>query len=181
MEKGTLSYSVHVKGELEQVMSCPIGIYYVDFKNELFYLEPKEGLSRKEAMLTAMAIAVAAAQKGIKNGKAVLAIHERFALLPEKHVKKDGDKYVYDFYIQGDMHDYITEDSMGVLYGDEENKVYFFEPKLKGFLAPILKRKFFEGILENRKSEDEEKKAMAIGVREILKDWTELDENDIVR
>jgi hypothetical protein len=181
MEKGTLNYSVHIKGELEKVMSCPVGIYYVDFKNELFYFEPKEGLDRKMAMVTAMAISVMASHRDIENGKAIRAIHENFEHIPEKHVKKEGDKYIYDFRVEGEMHDYITEDSMGVLYGDEENKVYFFEAKLKGFLAPILKRKFFEGILENRKSEDEEKKAMAIGVREILKDWTELDESDIVR
>jgi hypothetical protein len=181
MEDKKLSYSVHVKGELEKVMSCPVGIYYVDFKNELYYFEPKEGIDRKTAMITAVAFAVMASRRGIENGKAIRAIHENFEHLPEKHVNKDGDKYTYDFFISGDMHEFVSEDSMGSLYGDEEKKVYFFEAKMKGFLAPILRKKFFEGILNRLKSEDPEEKAMAIAVREILKDWTELDEDDIIR
>jgi hypothetical protein len=128
-----------------------------------------------------MGISVMAANHGIKNGEVVKAIHESFEPLPEKHLKKDGDKYLYDFYIQGDMDAYVSEDTLGILYGDEKNEVYFFEAKHKGFMAPILRKKFFKGIAEDLKSEDGEKRSAAVAIGTICKEWTELDEEDIVR
>jgi hypothetical protein len=181
MKDKKLSYSVHVKGELVKAMSCPVGTYYLDIKHELYFFEPKEGVEREHALAIATGISVLAAHRGIKNGKVVAAIHERYAHLPEKHVKKDGDKYLYDFYIQGEMDAYVTEDTLGILYGDQENEVYFFDSKYKGFMEPILKKKFFDGIAKDLESKEAERRAAAIAVEEIKHDWTELDENDIVR
>jgi hypothetical protein len=181
MEDKKLGYSVHVHGELEKAISCPMGVYYVDIKNHFYHFEAKEGLDRKHALVLAMGIAVMAANEGIKNGHIVKAIHESFESLPEEHLKKEGDKYLYDFYIQGDMHAYVTENTLGILYGDEKNEVYYFEAKHKGFMTPILRKKFFEGIAKDLKSEDSEKRAAAVAVGTICKEWTELDEEDIVR
>ena len=181
MEEKKLSYSVHIHGELERAISCPVGVYYVDVKNQFYHFEPKEGIDRKLALIAAVGIAVMAADQGIKNGQVVKAIHENFESLPEKHLKKEGDKYLYDFYIQGDMGAYVTENTLGILYGDEKNEVYFFEAKHKGFMAPILKKKFFEGIAKDLKSEDSEKRSAAVAIGTICKEWTELDEEDIVR
>jgi hypothetical protein len=103
MEDKKLSYSVHVHGELVKAISCPVGVYYVDLKNHFYHFEAKEGLDRKHALVLAMGIAVMAANEGIKNGHVVKAIHEDFESLPEKHLKKEGDKYLYDFYIRNDQ------------------------------------------------------------------------------
>ena len=181
MEEKKLSYSVHIHGDLEKAISCPVGIYYVDFKNQLFYFEPKDGLDPKPAEMTAKLVSILAAGRNIKVGKEVMAIHETCERLKPEHIKKDGDKRSYDFYVQGEMDLFVEEPTLGGLYGDYDKEVFFFEPKHKGFMIPILKKKFFEGIAQDLDSKDGDRKAAAIAVGEIHEKWTELDEEDIVR
>ena len=181
MEEKKLGYSVHIHGDLEKAISCPMGVYYVDLKSQLYYFEPAEGLDEKPAELTSMIVSVIAAHRDIKTAKVVMAIHENFERLKKDQVSKQDDKYHYDFYVQGEMEAFVTEDTLGTLYGDHENEVFYFEPKHRGFMAPILKKKFFEGIAADLKSKDEENRVAAEAIGEIYENWTELDDEDIVR
>jgi hypothetical protein len=181
MEDKKLGYSVHIHGDLEKAISCPMGVYYVDLKNRLYFFEAAEGLDEKPAAITSMIVSVIAAHHDIKTAKIVMALHEHFERVKKEHVSKQGDKYHYDFYVQGDMYAYVSEDTLGILYGDDEKEVYYFEAKHKGFMAPILKKKFFEGIAKDLKSEDSEKRSAAVAIGTICKEWTELDNEDIVR
>jgi len=180
MEEKKLSYSVHIHGVMEKAISCPVGVYFVDFKSRLYYFEPKAELDPKVAETTSKIVAVLAASKGIKTGKEVMAIHDACEKLKADQVKKDGDKYTYDFYVKGEMKAFVAEDTLGTLYGDYENEVFYFEPKHKGFMIPILKKKFFEGISADLESKDADRRAAAVAVGEIHENWTELDDEDIV-
>lgn len=179
MEK-TLKYSIHIYGELEATVRCPLGTYYVDIKNKVYYFKAKEGIPYPVALAAAEAIATIAATKHVKSAIPVLLIHEECALLKEEYVQEKDGKFIYDFRIEGEMEEFVKS-KVGSLYVDTKKKVFYFESVKKGFMEPILEKKFYEGIEADLDSEDPEKKLGAEYVTKIIEDWSELDDEDIVR
>jgi len=180
MEK-TLKYSVHAHGELEEAISCPLGTYCVDVKTKFYYFKSaKKGMPDEVANAASEAMAHIAVLKGAKSAVAALIIHEKFELLKKEDVEEKDGKLIYDFTIGGELTEYV-ETKYGSLYGDPEKSAFFFDASKKGFMEPILKKKFMEGIEADLDSDDPEEKLGAECVMDIIKNWTELDEDDIVR
>ena len=180
MEK-TLKYSVHIYGELEEAIECPLGKYYVDLKNRMFFFKAaNEGLPYKVIVKAAEAMANIAVAKHAKSAIPALVVHRECALLNEEDVKEKDGKFTYDFRIEGEMQEYV-ETKVGSLYADSKVETFYFDSAKKGFMEPILKKKFYEGVKADLDSEDPEKQLGAECVMEIIKDWTELDDDDIIR
>jgi len=180
MEK-TLKYSVHAHGELEEAISCPLGTYCVDMKTKFYYFKSaKEGMPDEVANAASEAMAHIAVLKGAKSAVAALVIHEKFELLKKKDITEKDGKLIYDFTIEGEMEEFV-ETKYGSLYGDADKEAFYFDSAKKGFMEPILKKKFYEGIKADLDSDDPEEKLGAECVIDIIKNWTELDEDDIVR
>ena len=180
MEK-TLKYSVHVYGELEEVIKCPLGIYYIDLKNRMFFFEATEKeIPYKVIVKAAEAMAHIAVAKNNESAIPALLIHRECALLYEDDVQEKDGKFIYDFRIEGEMQEYM-ETTFGSLYADEKKEVFYFDPSKKGFMESILKKKFYDSIKADLNSEDPEKQLGAECVMNILRDWTELDDEDIIR
>ena len=180
MEK-TLKYSVHIYGELEKVLKCQLGTYHVDFENRVFFFEsndkdvPYHSIVRAAEVLANFAIIT-------HNKSAMLAlfIHKKCALLSEENVQKEDDKFVYDFRVKGEMQE-LVETKVGSLYADKENEVFYFNPSTKGFMESILKKKFYVSIERDLDSDDHESQLGAKCILSILENWTELDDDDIIR
>lgn len=184
MKKEKIGYSIHAKGELKKAIECPMGAYFVDIEHQLYWFQPNKDFPHPEdAERISTIIAAVCDIKGVKQAKIVGKIIENFVRLDDKDVKttEDPEKVNFEFFIQGDLFAYVSEPTLGTLYGNTDKEVFFFEPTHKGFMGPILKKKFREGILQDVKSEDLEKKVAAIAVIEILDNWVELDEEDIVK
>lgn len=175
MRKEKLGFSVHFHGTLEKAIGCPLGNYYVDIKNRMFYFEPTEGHNRRAARMTATVLAAL----GIEAARAIEVLYEDFAEVSEKDITKDGENYKYDFHVQGDL-ELFVETKYGCLYGSHEHETYFFKSAHPGFLAPIEFSKFIEGIERDIHGDNEDDKTGAELVKEILKTWVELDKEDIV-
>ena len=134
-----------------------------------------------EVALSASEVAAhIAAITGSKVATAVLIIHEKFELLEKEDITEKDGKFIYDFTVDGEMQEYV-ETKFGSLYGNSDAEVYYFDFTKKGFMEPILKRKFCENIIEDLNSDDSEKKLGAEFVADIFENWTELDDEDIVR
>jgi hypothetical protein len=180
MEK-TLKYSVHVYGELEEAIECPLGTYCVDLKNHMFFFKSaKKEIPYHVVVKTAEAMANIAVAKHAKSAVPALLIHEECALLNEDDVQEKDGKLIYDFRVEGEMQEYV-ETKFGSLYADSKVEVFYFDSAKKGFMEPILKKKFYESIKADLNSEDSEEQLGADCVMNIIKDWTELDDDDIVR
>ena len=180
MEK-TLKYSVHAHGELEEAIKCPLGTYCVDVKTKFYYFKSaKKEMPDEVANAAAEAMAHLAVLKGAKSATAALIIHEKFELLKKEDVKEEDGKLSYDFTIGGELVEYV-ETKYGSLYGDPEKNAFFFDASKKGFMEPILKKKFMDGIKADLDSDNEENKLGAECVMDIIENWTELDEDDIIR
>ena len=181
MEEKTLKYSIHVYGELEEAIKCPLGTYYVDMETKFYYFKSaKEEMPDEVANAASEAMAHIAAIKGSNVASAVLIIHEKFELLKKEDITEKDGKFIYDFTVDGEMNEYV-ETKFGSLYGDSDAEVYYFDFTKKGFMEPILKRKFCENIVEDLNSDDSKKKLGAEFVADIFENWTELDDEDIVR
>ena len=178
MAENKLGYSVHLHGTLEPAIECPMGKYFVDMQHECYHFEPKDGDKNAETVATIMA--AIADVKGIAGGVAVGKIISGYTRIPDDKVKKDGENYIYDFRIEGEMQEYM-ETTFGSLYADEKKEVFYFDPSKKGFMESILKKKFYDSIKADLNSEDPEKQLGAECVMNILRDWTELDDEDIIR
>ena len=178
MEK-TLKYSIHVHGELEEAIKCPLGTYYVDIKTGFYYFKSAEE-EMPDEVAEAMAAAHIIAREEAKFAIAVLTIHKKFELLEKEDITEKDGKLIYDFTIEGEMQEYVKT-KFGSLYGDPDTEVYYFDFTKKGFMEPILKRKFCENIKADLDSDDPEKRLGAEGVAHIFENWTELDDEDIVR
>lgn len=184
MKKEKIGYSIHVKGELKKAIECPMGIYFVDTEHRLYWFQPNKDFPHPEdAGRISTVMAAVCNIKGIKTAKVVNHIIENFVRLDDKDVKttENSEKVNYEFYIQGELSAYVEEPTLGTLYGNSDKEVFFFEPTHKGFMGPILKKKFREGISLDLDSKDLEKKAAAVAVIEILDNWVELDDDDIVK
>lgn len=184
MKKEKIGYSIHAKGELKKAVECPMGTYFVDIEHQLYWFQANKDFPNPETAERISTIMAAICDvKGIKTAKIVGHIIENFVRLDDKDVKttEDPEKLNYEFYVQGELFAYVEEPTLGTLYGNSDKEVFFFEPTHKGFMGPILKKKFREGISQDIKSEDLEKKVAAIAVIEILDKWVELDEDDIVK
>lgn len=184
MEDKKIGYSIHAKGELERAITCPMGTYFVDVKRQLYWFKPAKNFPHPEDAERISTIMAAICDiKGVKMGKIVGKIIENFVRLDDKDVKEtdNEDKLIYEFHIHGELYAYVEEPTLGTLYGNDDKEVFFFEPRRKGFMGPILRRKFREGIEQDIKSEDPDKKAAAVAVIEIFDNWVELDEEDIVK
>lgn len=180
MEK-TLKYSVHAHGELEEAIECPLGTYCVDIKTRFYYFKSaKEEMPDEVANAAAEAMAHIAVLKGAKSAVAALIVHEEFELLEKEDIEEKDGKLTYDFRIEGEMEEYV-EAKVGSLYADAEKRAFYFDSAKKGFMEPILKKKFYEGVKADLDSEDPEKQLGAECVMDIIKNWIELDDEDIVR
>ena len=180
MEK-TLKYSIHVYGELEEAIKCPLGTCYVDMETKFYYFKSANKEMPDEVADAAAEVAAhTAVITGSKIATAILIIHEKFELLKKEDITEKDGKLIYDFTIEGEMHEYV-ETKFGSLYGDPDTEVFYFDFKKKGFMEPILKRKFCENIKADLDSDDPEKRLGAECVAGIFENWTELDDEDIVR
>ena len=177
----TLKYSVHIYGELEEAITCPLGTYYVDLKNHMFFFKStKENLPYHVAVKAAEAMANIAVAKHAKSAVPALLVHRECALLNKEDVQEKDGKLIYDFRIEGEMQEYV-ETKFGSLYANDKVEVFYFDSAKKGFMEPILKKKFYEGIKADLSSNDPKDQLGAECVMDIIKDWTELDDDDIVR
>lgn len=177
MAEKKLGYSVHLHGVLEAAIECPMGKYFVDMQHNAYFFEPKDGDKHAEGIATIMA--ALADCKGIAGGKAVGKLITEYTRIPAEKVKKDGDNYVYDFRIEGEMDELVEFPSLGSIYGDTENEVVYFKAKHPNtFLAPLERIKVIEIIKKDTKSPENGEAAEAI--LQIFRDWAELDDEDIV-
>lgn len=180
MEK-TLKYSVHAHGELEEAISCPLGTYCVDIKTRFYYFRSaKEGMPDEVANAAAEAMAHIAVLKGAKSAVAALIVHEKFEPLKKKDIKEENGKLIYDFTVEGEMQEYV-ETKYGSLYADAKKEAFYFDSAKKGFMEPILKKKFYEDIKADLNSDNPDDQLGAECTLDIIKNWTELDDEDIVR
>ena len=179
MEK-TLKYSVHIYGELEEFIECPLGKYYVDIENHMFFFKTIKGLPCRVAVKAAEVMAKIAVAKHAESAIPALLIHKEYALLDEKDVKEKDGKFIYDFRVEGEMDEYVKS-KVGSFYADAKSKVFYFESTKKGFMEPLLEKRFYEGVKEDLDSDDPEKQLGAVCIVNIIKDWIELDDEDIVR
>ena len=172
-----LGYSVHLHGVLEPAIECPMGKYFVDMQHKCYFFESKDGDKHAESIATIMA--AFADVKGVASGKAVGRLITDYTRIPADKVKKDGENYVFDFHVEGEMDELVEFPSLGSIYGDSENEVVYFKAKhSKTFLAPLERRKVIEIIKKDTKNP--ENCGAAKAVLQIFKDWTELDDEDIV-
>lgn len=177
----TLKYSVHVYGELEKAVKGPLGTYHVDFENKVFFFESDdEDIPYLTAVQASEAKAMIDYATDDESASAALYIHEKCNLLDKEEVQKKGDKFIYDFKIKGEMVK-VVKTKVGSLYADKENQAYYFDSLHKGFMEPLLKKNFCRCVKEDLDSEDSERQLGAQCVMSILKDWTELDDEDIIR
>lgn len=180
MEK-TLKYSVHIYGELEKVLKCQLGTYHVDFENKVFFFESNDKDVPYHSMVRAAEVmANFAIITHNKSTMLALFIHKKCALLNEEDVQKEDDKFVYDFQVEGEIQK-LVETKVGSLYVDKENEVFYFDSVKKGFMEPILKKKFYVSIERDLDSDDSESQLNAEYILSILENWTELDDDDIIR
>jgi hypothetical protein len=145
-----------------------------------FFKAANEGLPYKVIVKAAEAMANIAVAKHAKSAVPALLVHRECALLDKEDVQEKDGKFIYDFRIKGEMQEYV-ETKVGSLYADAKKEPFYFDSAKKGFMEPILKKKFMNGIKADLNSEDPEKQLGAECVMEIIKDWTELDDDDIVR
>lgn len=174
-----LKFSFSVRGTLEKVASCPMGVYYVDVENKIYFFEPAKDLDARAARLTAMTMAALAAAAGVEGGQLIGTIYEKCSAIKDKYVVKDGDTYKYDVTVDGELSE-LVRTKYGSLYGCKEEKTFYFKSNHPGFLRDIEKDKFLEGIQRDLESDNEETRTGATLVTEILEDWCELDPDDIV-
>lgn len=177
MAENKLGYSVHLHGTLEPAIECPMGKYFVDMQHECYHFEPKDGDKNAETIATVMA--AIADVKGIAGGVAVGKIISGYTRIPDDKIKKDGENYVYDFRIEGEMDELVEFETLGSIYGDVKNEIVYFKAKHRNtFLAPLEREKALEFIKKDLK--DSEKRTMAKAVLEMFNEWAELDDEDIV-
>ena len=177
MAEKKLGYSVHLHGVLEAAIECPMGKYFVDMQHNAYFFEPKDGDKHAETIATIMA--AFADVRGDDSGKAVGRLITDYTRIPADKVKKDGENYVFDFYIEGEMDELVEFPSLGSIYGDSKNEVVYFKAKhSKTFLAPLERMKVIEIIKKDTKSPENGEAAEAI--LQIFRDWAELDDEDIV-
>jgi hypothetical protein len=177
MAEKKLGYSVHLHGVLEPAIECPMGKYFVDMQHECYFFESKDGDKHAEAVATIMA--AIADCKGIAGGQAVGKLITDYTRIPAEKVKKDGENYVFDFRIEGEMDELVKFNDLGSIYGDIENEVVYFKAKHSNtFLAPLERSKVIEVLKKDAKSPEDGEAAKA--VLQIFKNWAELDDDDIV-
>lgn len=180
MEK-TLKYSVHAYGELEEAGKCPTGTYYVDLEKRLFFFESDDkSIPYNVSVKIAEVAARIAVSTHIEAANFVLYIHKKFFLLDEKDVQKKDGKFTYDFRIEGEMRK-VVETPIGTLYADKEKEAFYFYSANKDFMKPFLKKRFYNRIEADLDSEDPERQLNATCIMSILENWTELDDDDIVK
>ena len=177
----TLKYSIHAYGELEKAVKGPLGTYHVDFEHKVFFFESDdEDIPYHTVVRAAKAEAMIDFATDDESAIAALYIHNKCNLLDEEEVQKKDDKFIYDFKIKGEMTK-VVETKAGSLYVDKENQVYYFDPSNKGFMVPFLKKRFYKSIEADLNSEDTERQLGANCILSIIEDWTELDDDDIIR
>ena len=180
MEK-TLKYSIHVYGELESAIECPLGTYYVDLGNKVFFFKCIEDTMPYHATVQAAKIVASIAVSAhVESAIPAFVIHKKCALLDKEDVHEKYGKLVYDYQIEGEMDKYVNS-KIGSLYADKENEVFYFDSAKKGFMEPILKKRFCTGVKADLNSDDVEKQFGAKFIMNIIENWTELDDEDIVR
>lgn len=180
MEK-TLKYSVHFYGELEPTIECPLGTYYVDFENKVFFFKrTDENTPYNIAVKSAEIMANIAAATNAETAIAALTIHKELFLLDEENVHEKDGKFVYDFRVEGEMQAYIKT-KVGYLYGDKENEVFYFDSVKKGFIKPLLKKRLCASLEEDLNSDNPERQVGAKCILMVIEKWAELDDEDIVR
>jgi hypothetical protein len=146
-------------------------------QHECYFFESKDGDKHAEAVATIMA--AIADCKGIAGGQAVGKLITDYTRIPAEKVKKDGENYVFDFRIEGEMDELVKFNDLGSIYGDIENEVVYFKAKHSNtFLAPLERSKVIEVLKKDAKSPEDGEAAKA--VLQILKNWAELDDDDIV-
>ena len=178
MEEKTVKFKVHAQGELELAVSCSIGKYYVNLEDQMFYFEPKSDEKPYEFMSSI--ISIVAAMKGSKVAQMVLHMHAHFLSLKKENVTKvDDEKCTYDISVEGEMQP-LVDSAYGTLYGNPEYKCCYFESAHKGFMQPIEKKKFISGLQNDLAGDDEERKDAAETVLAVIKEFTELHDEDIV-
>lgn len=177
MAENKLRYSVHLHGVLESAISCPMGKYFIDMQNHAYFFESKDGDERAERIATIMA--AIADIRGIAGGIAVGKLISEYARIPANKVTKNGDNYVYDFRIEGEMDELVEFETLGSVYGDVKNEVIYFKAKHRNtFLAPLEYEKAMKVLKQDLS--DPENKESAKAIITLFKEWTELDDEDIV-
>ena len=177
----TLKYSVHVYGELEKAVKGPFGTYHVDLEHKVFFFESDdENIPYHTTVQAAKAKAMIDFATDDESAIVALYIHEKCNLLDKEEVQKKGDKFIYDFKIKGELVK-VVKTKVGSLYADKNNQAYYFDTSNKGFMEPFLKRNFCRSVKADLNSEDPERQLDAQCVMSILEDWTELDDEDIIR
>ena len=179
MEDKKLNFKIQAQGELELAVSCALGNYYVDLKHEMFYFEPES--DEKPCEFMSSIISLVAAMKGSESARLVAHMHAQFASLSKEHVTKvDDEKYTYNIVIAGELEP-IVDSVYGTLYASVEHKCCYFESAHKGFMRPIEKKKFIAGLKGDFHGSDEQRKDGAEIVMKVIREFIELDDNDIVR
>lgn len=180
MKEKKLKFSLHVGGVLEKAVSCPLGTYYVCAEKKLYFFEPMEGLEEVAATKAATIMAAIACHADSKAAKFVAAIYEKCDAVKKEYLRKDGDNYILDAKLDGEL-EALVESKYGTLYGNDDKKLYFLDTPHAGFLRQIELEKFVEGIHGDTESDDAERQLGAEIAEDILKNWVELDSEDIER
>lgn len=178
MKEKKLKFSLRVTGVLEKAVSCPLGTYYVCAEEKMYFFEPMEGLEENAATKLATLMAAIACHADSNAAKFVAAIYERCDAVKKEYLKKDGDNYILDARLSGEL-EALVESKYGTLYGNDDEKLYFLDTPHPGFLRQIELEKFVEGIHADTESDDAERQLGAEIVEDILKNWVELDPEDV--
>lgn len=175
MEDKKLSFEVHAQGTLKKAVETPVGVLYIDTEHDLLYIE-SEHANAFEKMYSLTCIAVLGEVEG---AEAIKAMMRTFGQLKKDQVTKNGEDYDFNVSISGELEEAV-ENKYGSVYVSQEHHAWYFEPKHPNtFLEGIEFKKFLENIERDVLNP---KLAMnAISMMLLMKDWTKLDNDDIVK
>ena len=106
-------------------------------------------------------------------------VMENFARLTKDQVKKDGENYSFDVSISGEL-EVAVSNKFGTLYTSTEHRAWYFEANHPNtFLEEIEFEKFVENIFHDLANRNASLNALSILV--VMKEWTKLDNEDIVK
>lgn len=171
-----LNYKAHYEGVLEKAVGTPNGVYYVDMDNGRFFLESED--DKELAKMVAAVFAKTAAEHGDEGAEILLTILKTFNEVPDEHVEKCDENYRYSYLIEGELVP-LVKTGMGCFYANKEDEVFYFDTPHDGFIRRIEMEKFIEGLDKDRHSDDAERSKAANAILKILKNWTELNKEDV--
>lgn len=166
-----LKYCIKGTDTFIQFAESPAGMYYLNVDKKLVIFISANDMSNEDAYIVDGLMAIISAASSIEIAHEIKRIHDTFIRLD---VDKDWDPETPVTYeISGELR-LTSFGKAGNLYVDAENKRWYFEPTIKT-LRNKLFNLFKEGVARDAKISPK------IGIiLNILKNWKEIEENEII-